>query len=131
MWLPALSKVTSALFTLRLVVSAADTVVPAVWVTLPLLVLMLNAPVLLRLPNTMGASPLICITPPDVSVVWSPMVKADEAACEVAPVTVNCVAAVKLDVCVIHTPFAPALTPRPVPFKLPLLPVELTVEPFK
>ena len=131
MLLPALSKVTLALPKVRLVVPAAATVVPAVWVKLPFVVLMLKAPVLLRLPNTMGALPLICITPPEVSVVWPPMVKADEAAWDVAPVTVNCVAAVRLDVCVINTPSAPAFTPRPVPFKLTVLVVELTVEPFK
>ncbi len=131
MLLPVLSKVTLALATVRPVVSAAETVVPAVWVTLPLVVLMVKAPVLLRLPNTIGALPLICIAPPEVSVLWVPMLKAEESACNVAPVTVNCVAAVKLDVCVIHTPFAPAFTPRPVPFKLTLLFVELMVEPFK
>ena len=59
------------------------------------------------------------------------MFKADDVACNVPPVTVSCVAADKLDVCVIATPSAPALAPRPVPFKLTLLPVELTVEPFK
>ena len=131
MLLPALSKITLALATVKPVVPAADTVVPAVCVTLPLVVLMVKAPVLSRLPSTMGALPLICIVSPAVSVAWSPMVKANEATCDVAPVTVNCVAAIKLDVCVIHTPFAPALAPRPLPFKLTLLAVELTVEPFK
>ena len=94
---------------------------------MPLVVLMLKAPVLSILPNTSGALPLICIVPPAVSELCAPIVKADEAACAVAPVTFNCVAADTLDVCVIQTPSAPAFTPRPDPFKLTLLPVELTV----
>ena len=131
MLLPPLSKLTSALPTVKLVVPAADTKVPAVWVTFPLVVLMLKALVLLILPKTIGALPLICIVPPAVSVLWAPIVKADEATCEVATVTDSCVVAETLDVCVIQTPSAPAFTPRPAPFKLTLLPVELTVEPSK
>ena len=48
MLLSALSKVTLAFATVRLVVPAADTRVPAVWVRSPLVVLMLKAPALLR-----------------------------------------------------------------------------------
>ncbi len=48
MLLPALSKVTLAFATVRFVVPAADTRVSAVWVSWPLVVLMLKAPVLLR-----------------------------------------------------------------------------------
>jgi hypothetical protein len=59
------------------------------------------------------------------------MFKADEAACDVAPVTLNSVAADRLEVCVMPTPSAPALKPRPVPFKLTLPAVEVTVESFK
>ncbi len=98
---------------------------------LPLVVPMLKAPVLLRLPKTMEALPLICIAPPEVNVLWAPICNADEAACDVLPVTVNWVAADTLEVCVMLTPSAPALTPRPVPIKVTLPAVELTVEPFK
>lgn len=129
--LPVLFRVTLASATVTPVVSAADTVVGAVCVTSPRVVWMLNAPVLSRLPNAMGALPLICMAPPEVSVLCAPMFKADDVACDVLPDTVSCVAADRLDVCVIATPSAPALTPRPVPLKLTLLPLELMLAPFK
>ena len=59
------------------------------------------------------------------------MFNVDDAACDVAPVTLKLVAAVTLDAPVMASPSAVGFTPRPVPFKLTLLAVELTVEAFK
>ena len=119
MSLPVLFKVTSAFCTVTLVVLSANTVVPATWLTEPLVVLMLKAPVLSTLPSTIAALPLSCVAPPAVSVLCASIRSAAEVVCVVVPDTSKLVAAWTVEF-TIETPEAlDALFEVPTKLKAP------------
>ena len=130
MLLPALSKVTLASATVRLVVLPARTVELVTCVNVPLEVLMANAPVLSTLPNTILALPLICVVPPAVKLLSASIRKPFEPACVVVPDRVNAVAAVA-DAFTIDTPSMNSLLARPAPVRLRLLPVDEILDSLK